>query len=354
MTSIKFIFLVLALVILSIPGFDVWKATCASPVSEIIDCGSDCRPDTLEEFRFTIPVGSIVEVLKALGIELPTGPLVIPDIEVELSKRFGGHASVNCLPDCCPDAQLVMGVDLILSGDVTLGSIPPYTDHFSSLIPVISRLYDNAEGDANTTPCSIAARWEYTLHKFKVTLVFAGGLASLPLSSSGVGTPSCRTSWGCKEYDTRPMILFRPQEIPVPIGGRAEFTVVATMYHSYPLLTAGTSVPYTIPLKFKVSPPRHKGVTVGIESDRREGGRIIPGGKGWIEVAPDSGILDGTTEEITVTVCDPRDELHRCDRCIITIRYVTDHPPQAISTREVRSHGDARNQANQLSLQLAI
>ncbi|MCK5802681.1 MAG: tandem-95 repeat protein, partial [Lentisphaeria bacterium] len=315
------------------------------------ECGSGCNVGQ-KTFAFTIPVGAIVEgiglatKLVGAGFALPLGAgLLIPDITVTLDTEFSGTAWLRCPPDYCPDGQLMMGVDLLLQGEAAVGSKPPLSSQFTAIIPVVTRLRDNSQQDTDLDLHNILTEWSYTEQNFQVGLslpvVGGGEVALFPVSDSrGTGYTSCVVQGGCGDYETRPVIVSWPSEIVVPIGGEAHFNVVATMQSTtHPQLTFQDAMPYTVPLRYEVSRSRWPGVHFEITDDHRENGTIVPGGQATVRVDPAAQIPDGTTEKVAVTVCDSRDPLW-CDMKPMTIRYVLNHPPEAISDGRTIAQGE--------------
>ncbi|GAB4312196.1 MAG: hypothetical protein Kow0097_13810 [Candidatus Bipolaricaulota bacterium] len=304
------------------------------PAAALLGCEADCRSGQ-EQFSFTIPVGAVVEAI-GLVAKLPGTGLLLPDIEVTLHTEFTGTAWVSCDAACCPGGRLYMGADLLLNGTARFDfdGLPPSSSQFTSIIPVVQRLPDNGPGDINSSRCAIYTTWNYTEKNFKVALSFPviGGLVRVPVSDShGVGLASCDTYWGCEDYETRPVLVSWPEEVVVPIGGEAHFTVAATMFTtSHPQLVAlEDALPYDRPLHYELSSSKWPAVSLTITDDRKENGRIIPGGQGTITVGKDAPIPDGTTEEIVITVVDPT--TGKMDQGHMRVRYVRNHPPQAIS-----------------------
>ena len=326
------------------------------PAAALPGCDGDCHLGQ-KQFSFTIPVGSVIRVLDTLiklmggvGILPPGVGLLIPDITVTLHTEFFGYAWVKCDKECCPDGRLYMGAELLLEGKADFDSIPPLSSGFTAVIPVVHRLpdcYDPEDPcadpcDTDLDPCAISTTWSYTQENFQVTLSFpvVGKVVFIRLSDSrGEGFASCRTYWGCGDYETRPVLVSWPQEVVVPIGGEAHFAVVATMSSSsLPRLTLKGDLPYDRPLQYELSSSRWSGVRLAITSDRKEDGRIIPGGQGTIAVDEDAPIPDGATETIFITVEDP--STGRRDQRDMTVRYVRNRPPQAISDGMTISHGE--------------
>ena len=282
---------------------------------------------------------------------LPPGVgLLIPDVTVNLRTEFHGYAWAYCDASCCPNACLYMGTDLLLEGEARLDSVPPLAAGFTAIIPVVSRLPDRYDPnqlcakpepcDTDLSRCAIYTTWSYTEKNFQVTLSLpvVGKVLSLPLAdSSGVGLVSCQAYVGCEDYETYPVLVSWPQEVVVPIGGEAHFAVVATMFTtSHPILPVVGAPPYDRPLHYQLSPSGYPGVSLTITDDRKENGKIIPGGQGTIRVEEGAPIPDGATETIIITVIDRA--TGKMDRRSMTVRYVRNHPPKAIDGSLTISH----------------
>lgn len=335
----KIAVVVLAVVMLAVPAY--------------AECGSRCRVRQ-ENFDFTIPVGAIVEAiglvakLVGVGFALPPGAgLLVPDITVTLNTEFSGDASLSCLPDCCPDGRLMMGVDLLLEGEVAFDSRPPLSSKFTAIIPVVRKLRDNTlNQDTNLDPCNIFTEWSYTEQNFQVALSFSVGadIVLFPVSDSrGTGLTECIVHGGCDDYETRPVIISWPSEIVVPIGwvdhlgtkhpGEEHFDVIATMLSTiHPQWTTVDAAPYTPLLRYEISRSQwSQWVSFEITNDRWENGKFVHGGQAKVSVTHTTEIPNDATETVWVTVRDPRDPAQRYDKRPMTIRYILNRPPEAIS-----------------------
>lgn len=283
-----------------------------------------------EKVRFSIPLGAFGEavqlLLKALKLGLPLPPgILIPDITVHLGTKFSGDAFVSCSPPCCD--RLVMSADLLLKGTATLYTIPPQVSTFTSMIPVVPKTSDfwpgrPETGDRNAEKCAIYREWEHTVHDFQISLSLAGGLISLPLTGeAGTGRALARVlvSHGCEEVEERVVITALPNEVVVPVGREAKFTVAATCSSTRVWLTAAGE-PWPRPPLTYSAVSRTPGVMITITPDRLEDGKLIPGGEGVIRVDPQAPVVHDSTEEVVVSACTPDGK--SCDQRPMKIRYV--------------------------------
>lgn len=316
----------LVLLVLMVP-VPLW-AQCRC---DFYSCSTRC-PGGEKTFAFTIPIGSLLEIIRLLGIRIPLPPLttlVIPDVEVQLSTTFSGNAFVGCPEGCCPsDRPLTMSADLFLIGRAEVESLPPSIAGFSTFVPVVQSVTDQRPEDLDPAPCRIGAEWSFTERYTRVSLTWsiAGGILALPIvDTKGEGKSECIVYCGCLGFNGPPTITSWPQEVVVPIGGSVEFPVEAWDIEGDPLSFSAAS--------------RIQGVTIRFV-EVEDLGLGKKRAKGVIETP--LTVSEGV-EETTVVVCDP---YGLCDAKPLHIRYVANHPPKAQSYTLTVSHNDLINQRN--------
>jgi hypothetical protein len=309
---------------------------CASQTNS--EC-SRPRPDWSigqKTFTFTIPLSLLTQAVEFLGLKLPTiAPLVIPDVEITLHTKFHGSASLLC-DSCCDGLTMSADLHLFAPDGTWIETIPPQRVGFGTTVRVIDNLVDQSEKDEDKEKCAVRGTFEYAEKNLRVTLVFAGGLISLPLSdTTGEGEAKVLVSYGCRpDMDGPPVIVSWPRDLVVPIGGEVRFSVVAEVPTRKTWLTLEGEPTPRPTLTFEAVSGK-EGVTIEITNDHYEDGKFVYGGEGVVRVAPGASVRDGETEEITIRVEDPQG---RYDSKSMTLRFVENHPPKAISGGEMISH----------------
>ena len=287
----------------------------------------------VKERSFGVPLGSIVSIVAAL-IEksIPPGvSLLIPSVEITLSRSISGETWAKCPSPCCLGEQgLTMFVDLELDGTGTSSEYLRSSFSFTQSVRV-KTVEDNKAGDDLTTPCEISTDFNLTTAGLSIKLTFLGiveielqdllkdepKLKQIARSTKGkVNTGLVRAQCTCgKVANQRPDLVTPQEEVIVPIGGRVTFEVEGTD-------DDGNALWYS------VSPSVAGGVTVSIDQN------------GTITVdATHATVKDGDTGVVLVcvydlkggVVSDPPQEGEYyhviCD--LVDLKFTSNKPPDA-------------------------
>lgn len=284
----------------------------------------------LRATSFTIPFSAIAGLSQKLG----RAALLIPDVEIELDQTLHGTMIVTNCPQpppenqCCkPGRSLHAATDVLLSGETKVFGIPPTKVKVTGVIRA-AEVIDNESEDTNPVECEINAKFSVPVKGVKVTLVFAG-FVRLPLVDvRGELEGRARVSCSCEGKPNAPPALSLPQIVRVPQGGKVQFFFEVKDPDNDPVWISRPETPKWLKITF----------------DCKEG-------VAFIEAASDAPL--GATITVNVVAYDlKRDErvtgdkpeqgqyYHEVPYDFTVEVVVANHPPQAISGKLVRSHGE--------------